>query len=1219
MTTLSAPQPVPEAIVRKLRALVLRWRIMVAARGALATLATAVVALLVVMAVDRWVVLFSTWSRWLLAGGALAAVALAAAWFLARPLATSLTLTGVARALETRHPELQERISSTIELLSSPDRPEYRGSAALIAALADEAVGDARSLRPGREVRVREAWPCLLAAGSVMVVLVALSAAWPRQTGLLLRRAFLANVSRVSHTALHMTDLSAPDLLAWGRDGIDYVMPAGHCLHVELEVDEPAVTCAELLSGPLDGEGEQAAEMAPLPPRDGRRRFACTCPPAEAGFRFRLHAGDALSRYWSVRVVPAPAVEQIDVRYDLPAYTRRRPHTVRRCDGTVAAVAGTRALITARSNKPLRSAELLLDGNAVPAEMTQDLSGAWLCTFPVRLTAGMDGRWSLRLRDEYGFGNAPTEYAIRALADEPPRVDVLVPGERQLRLRGDDRLPIAFRLRDDFALSAAELNVEVDAQAQPAQAVPLDPNAAAAGLVAGATLLDLGKLPTAAARVVAFRLRALDNLPAGPGGGGGGPQEGFSERFTIQLDAKALSFADQVLLAEELRVREALKKVLAELKEAKKDSSPLRHAAAKAARLAPPVVQRIDAMRQRLATADGVLRELAATMPAGAYAGMARKVAALADDHVAKAHDLAGQVKSSDAPKQRAGLADEADFQVDRAIAVTNDLLKELGEVTSQLRKAMRLDDLAGRQGDLTAELARLKGQDANAAAGTPGEAGARPQPMSEEEWRRQQGEVASQLGDLAKQTPGALSAQLARDAQRARDLLSEARLLARLQAALAGDSARIGAAPKADPNTLARRELPRLTKEQADLAGLAEKLADELKKGAPQADRLDTAAARDARGAAERLGKAEAREAAAAAEQAARKLREIAGRLGADVDREALRAAGELSEKPTSRPAASQPASRPADQAVRAAGQTAQEPRQVPTAGGLVDKEKLTRAAAELARRQQALARQLKALAEGDATGLAAARQGEVTERTGELARGVRLISDQADELIGEAPARQQAAQADKHLQQAGKEQQQAATALAARRAPQATPAQQAAARSLAAAATALERLGQLLAAAAKSRPGAEDAPEGQDMAEAYDSASKAAQNEQLSDAARAAQQLRDLARAAADQAQAMGGQMAPAAQAGMDDMNGMTGLPALDPRRGAGEMEASMAPAELEALGLGRLDWARLHGELRDRVLQAAAADGPAEYRELILRYFREVARRGAAEEKK
>jgi len=66
-----------------------------------------------------------------------------------------------------------------------------------------------------------------------------------------------------------------------------------------------------------------------------------------------------------------------------------------------------------------------------------------------------------------------------------------------------------------------------------------------------------------------------------------------------------------------------------------------------------------------------------------------------------------------------------------------------------------------------------------------------------------------------------------------------------------------------------------------------------------------------------------------------------------------------------------------------------------------------------------------------------------------------------------------------------------------------------------------------------------------------------------------------------------------------------------------GTGVRQASLTAAKLKALGIKLSDWARLPGELRSEILQAADEGGPQEYRDLIRRYFQTIAEKGGANE--
>ncbi len=118
---MTALDQLPPPILDKLRSMIRRVRRLLFLRGLFATLAVALASLLAIMAVDATVTLFSSTSRWILSLAGLAATLAAAWWFLLRPLSRRYTLEKMARILEVRHPELQERISTAVELLASDE------------------------------------------------------------------------------------------------------------------------------------------------------------------------------------------------------------------------------------------------------------------------------------------------------------------------------------------------------------------------------------------------------------------------------------------------------------------------------------------------------------------------------------------------------------------------------------------------------------------------------------------------------------------------------------------------------------------------------------------------------------------------------------------------------------------------------------------------------------------------------------------------------------------------------------------------------------------------------------------------------------------------------------------------------------------------------------------------------------------------------------------
>jgi hypothetical protein len=804
---------VPQTISQALKRLIRRIREVVILRGAGAVVATAVGALLAIMAIDASVVLFSDLARWLLTLSALALTAAAAAWFLILPLGKTITLTGIARSVEYRHPELQERLSSAVELLSSRDMPEIRGSEALIRALAEEASRDAAHMRPRAEIPLKAARPFLLAAGGTLAVIALLLGLYPNAQRLLVRAvAPYLNLPNVSADMLRVTPGDARIL-------------EGQRLQVEVAVANAAVRSARFRK--LLPDGSEAVEaMTALPPgEDGEPRFTLTCPPGAESFRYRIHAGDALSKYFTVTVVPPPLVKRLEVRYDYPAYTKREPRTEPDSAGEIKAVAGTVVTVSAVANKPVKAAQLQIGGQTSKGSRVQiaaGTDGTTVCTFQVRLAPHLKSRWTLQLTDEFGFSNSSGERLIEAVPDLPPVVKLLAPENKKLRLKPTDRLPLAYTMTDDFGLTAAEVSVETDSRKHKAVAVPLPPETdRPLRAAAGGQMLELAALPLQGARQFTLHLGAKDNLPAGSRG----PQEGRSDTVTVELDLTAASYAMQALESEIETIRKALEKILKELKESKKDSVPLKNDPAKLQARAEETTKRLERMRGHLGIAKDTVAEVAPKIAEGTFEGLAPQVAALTTE-VDGAHDKSGQIKLVETLSERSALATQTDTHIDRAIQIVEEMLRLLHEMADIARLAQSLQDLTERQEDLAAAKAEAEMAAQEAA--------------NAQDWQRQESQVSRDVGNLAKDMAAARLAQLQQDQARAKDLAAEARKLQQEQQALAQDTNRLGQLSEAD------NALKNLAEEQAALAretAHAKGSADQAKPMAAAADNIKAGA----------------------------------------------------------------------------------------------------------------------------------------------------------------------------------------------------------------------------------------------------------------------------------------------------------------------------------------------------------------------------------------
>lgn len=802
-------RPLPGPIVTALNRLIRRARHLIVFRGVCASFAAGLGAFLVVMLFDAALTLLVAWPRWALTLAAYACWAGATYWYLVRPLARSFSLTGIARLIETHHPELQERISSAVELLASKDLPSIRGSEVLIQALTQEAVREAVSLRPRQEISFRGAIPFGIAAGLALAILAGLGLAMPRQTGFLMARA--------AAPFLNLPNVRAVDLVVEPGDAL---VAAGGSLQISLQTRNPAVTFARLRITDPQGRGT-AVEMIPVPVASNRtgRSFAVTLPSVLNEFRYRVQAGDALSRFYAVRVAVPPVIQQRDIRFRYPEYSGLPPRQERDGSGVIRALVGTEVTVSARVNKPVRTAVLAIQTGSVTNSITgipREGREAAVYDFVLVLPKGLSGAWTIRLTDEIGLRNAPFEHTIQSIPDTAPVVSVSNPRMRELRLNRDTRLPVFYTAEDDLGLQGLSMvftfpnntNEFLQPLALPASA-PGQPRKT----VASDTALVLQDSLFTNAPRFSFRLRVTDSLPAD----WKGPQTGQSDLYTVILDNAADSWREQVLSSQDKRVADGLKEAQQQLAKARDQAAVLAEPLARQPDLKAETSRKIDTLQDTLASAANSLRDTAQELEKGFFDALATNLNALAEEHVAKAENLAGQMKLVDNAAERTDLHSNVTAEINTSLGAVEKAMREHEQARAAARRAVELDEMSGKQDELARER-----RDLDAAEGARTNAAAL---AAEKDWTKEQDQVADELARMARETPES-AAQVAESVSNlAAQAAMESEQLAKRQNELAA---------------LTREALEQQQKQEAqwrDLAARQDKLAESAK-AEPQAAR---------------------------------------------------------------------------------------------------------------------------------------------------------------------------------------------------------------------------------------------------------------------------------------------------------------------------------------------------------------------------------------------
>jgi len=708
--------------------------------------------LLVLMALDYLFPSLPQALRWGLLAAVLGA-ALAAGWaWLARPFLRRISLVRIARWIETRHPEIQERFSTILEL--SDHREGV--SESLLRELIEEAEADAGQVDPRIEVRSEVVRRWSWAAGCLTLLMLVLFAVFPGET----RRLFVRAVAPFS-------DLGNAGALRFEISPGDRELLAGDELRIKIRYSDPAVGELTLVIDREDGEGPVEESLRVSRVTEGGGEFDYRLPAAKESFRYFAVAGRARSDSFRITVWPLPRLEEVTVRYDFPDYTSL-PDEEGPLGREVSALAGTQVELQGFPNTPVERGAFLIDDRPVGEVAVGPGAGHLTANWTLAPDGGGLGRVVLRHR--LGREVEGVRFPINVQLDQPPVVKLIAPREKELRVRPDEQIEIEYHVEEDFAISQAGVELKVDSESKsPLVAAPpeRDHSASEAGY-RGVETISIGRLldEWPEARQFKMRITVADNLPDEFGG----PGVGHSGWRTFVIDRGAESLVRQEIRAWQSEVRESLQEA-GELVQDAKERMERQASQMKEEELPRDTRRQFEEARQELAEARDELTGLAERMEQGVQAARTPEVRKIAEE-VREARQQLEDAPLQATPRAREEALADARDSAEEALAKLRTLQEEVQRDEPKLEQLARLSELARREN----ELARQAAHEARE------EAGAAPH----DEWRQQQQNVEDSLRDQVKRDPEAQAAMLGKQAEAAQRLAEQARALAKRQEALA-------------------------------------------------------------------------------------------------------------------------------------------------------------------------------------------------------------------------------------------------------------------------------------------------------------------------------------------------------------------------------------------------------------------------------------------------
>jgi hypothetical protein len=741
----------------------------------------------------RWLI----WLAWAGLGCWLWVVAICGR--LVRPMSW-LDLAAVA---EAEHPDLHERLTSTVDLLSGPTH----GSPRLIEALAEQAALQSGSLDLGRSLSFRAAkLRFALGVGALLVVL-APSVVRPDPFRQVLKRFLMpwAGINRVGRFIIAVTPGSR--VVALGSD-----VSLSALIRPRFGSAEAPTESWLEWTDERTGKHHRTIMSADSDDAVPERNFTVTVPRVADSFRYQVASSGVVSSRFAITAIAPPAHTNLTFDLQPPGYTKL-PKTTLRAPTRVDAWEGSAISIALSTNRPMEKVVLDWPIESAGKESSQDhqsvplTSNAEGTSWKTTLNVNAAGTFALRLLDRHGLTNAPEPTRrIVVKRDAIPTV-AFVDEKPALESRSDDMLVAEIDARDDVgvALLAWQYTIQRSRSAgiHDEGERPIQLPALGSRRARGEVTLDLKELNLRARDVLAYRVKVVDNKP-----GPNGPNVGWSDSRLLSIVDKAEPMLERKVAAERSDLQaqlDALKKLAATNRQA---TEQLRYAADAIARGNGTWDELRD---QELKDREAGAKEIIARLETFAravddhpqYSQLARPARQIARVEADGSRETLSRARRATDATQRLAELRLADGRL-AAVQTRLDELQRLFDEVSRLEEDRRkLQNLAQRQENLAHRTARLADDPANRGGDR----------ARLDQIRNEQDRLARELNELTRNSPNLKGEILAAKAREAAELAQKARDLAQHERAEARKTAEIN---RDDPRLRALLEAQRALEDDA-------------------------------------------------------------------------------------------------------------------------------------------------------------------------------------------------------------------------------------------------------------------------------------------------------------------------------------------------------------------------------------------------------------------
>ncbi len=357
-----------------------------------------------------------------------------------RPLQRIPTETQLARYLEEKHPHLEDRLVTAIEL---GDTNKIGVSEKILEKLLEDTRFHVEPLNLKKSVRTRDAfaWGGISSAAVIFLI------------GMMLFdfNFFSFKVNRFITPWDYPTIKPKPELAI---EPGSVRIPRGSEQVIAAELTGFYAEEISLYFSESD-TGWKRVEMNEMP---SGQEYAYNFFDLQEDTKYYIKADEKLSEVYSISLYDAPKITDVDLLYHFPAYTGLKPKREIGV-GDIWAPEGTVVTIQAVADKPLKSAQITLtDGRKLKTSVSED------SIVVAKLTITKDTEYKILITDFDELANEPPpEYYVHAIRDKPPVISLEWPG-RDVKASMLEEVSLSVKVQDDYGVPNLKLKYAVNGQ-----------------------------------------------------------------------------------------------------------------------------------------------------------------------------------------------------------------------------------------------------------------------------------------------------------------------------------------------------------------------------------------------------------------------------------------------------------------------------------------------------------------------------------------------------------------------------------------------------------------------------------------------------------------------------------------------------------------------------------------------------------------------------------